>query len=53
MILGIMGGMGPLATCDLFKKIIDLTEATSDKDHIHIVIDNNTQIPDRTDCKFS
>lgn len=48
MILGIMGGMGPLATCDLFKKIIELTEAATDKEHLHIVIDNNTQIPDRT-----
>lgn len=48
MILGIMGGMGPLATCDLFKKIIELTEADIDKEHLHIIIDNNTQIPDRT-----
>ncbi len=27
MILGILGGMGPEATYDLFKKIINLTEA--------------------------
>ena len=48
MILGIMGGMGPLATSELFKKIIELTDAQEEKDHLHIVIDNNTQIPDRT-----
>lgn len=49
MILGIIGGMGPLATCDLFKTIIELTDAATDKDHLHIIIDNNTLIPDRTE----
>jgi aspartate racemase len=46
--LGILGGMGPLATADLFRKIVTMTEAECDQDHIHIIIDNNTQIPDRT-----
>ena len=46
--IGIIGGMGPLATSDLFKKIIDLTDAKSDQEHIHIYIDCNTNIPDRT-----
>lgn len=49
MILGIIGGMGPLATCDFFKKIIELTDAATDKEHLHIIIDNNTLIPDRTE----
>ena len=47
-ILGIIGGMGPLATADLFRKIVEHTEAACDQDHIHILIDNNTNIPDRT-----
>lgn len=46
--IGIIGGMGSLATCDLFKKIIDMTDAKSDQEHIHICIDCNTKIPDRT-----
>lgn len=46
--IGIIGGMGPLATADLFKKIIDLTDAHSDGEHLRILIDNNTAIPDRT-----
>lgn len=46
--LGIIGGMGPLATADLFRKIVEHTEAACDQDHIHILIDNNTNIPDRT-----
>lgn len=40
--------MGPLATVDLFNKIVLNTSAKSDSDHIHILIDNNPQIPDRT-----
>ena len=46
--LGIIGGMGPLATADLFRKIVEHTEAACDQEHIHILIDNNTNIPDRT-----
>ncbi|MBP2628998.1 MAG: aspartate racemase [Firmicutes bacterium] len=46
--IGIIGGMGSLATCDLFKKIINMTDAKSDQEHIHICIDCNTNIPDRT-----
>lgn len=48
-IVGIIGGMGPLATVDLFNKIVTLTDAEKDNEHIHILIDNNTEIPDRTD----
>ena len=47
-IIGILGGMGPLATADLFYKIVTLTEANGDNDHIHIIVDNYTTIPDRT-----
>jgi aspartate racemase len=46
--IGILGGMGPLATVDIFKKIVMMTEAYCDNDHIPIIIDNNTLIPDRT-----
>ncbi|RFB15290.1 amino acid racemase [Bacillus sp. HNG] len=46
--LGIMGGMGPLATVDLMTKIIGLTPAQNDQDHIHMIVDNYPQIPDRT-----
>lgn len=46
--IGILGGMGPLATADLYKKIILKTKAERDQDHIHVLIDGNTNIPDRT-----
>ncbi|MFR5602049.1 MAG: aspartate/glutamate racemase family protein, partial [Lachnospiraceae bacterium] len=47
-IIGIIGGMGPLATCDLFDKMTRMTAATTDQEHVHIIIDSNTCIPDRT-----
>jgi aspartate racemase len=47
-IIGIVGGMGPLATLHLFKKIIELTPAKKDQDHLRIIIDNNPKMPDRT-----
>ncbi|MGI6357602.1 MAG: aspartate/glutamate racemase family protein [Bacillota bacterium] len=46
--IGVLGGMGPQATCDLFQKIIDATPAKRDQDHVHVIIDNNPQVPDRT-----
>jgi len=47
--IGIIGGMGPLATVKLFEKIVLLTNAETDQEHLHILVDNNTSIPDRTD----
>lgn len=46
--IGIIGGMGPMATADLFKRLIEHTDAATDAEHIHIIIDNYPQIPDRT-----
>lgn len=46
--IGILGGMGPLATANLFKKIVTMTKADGDNDHIRVYIDSNSAIPDRT-----
>lgn len=47
-VLGILGGMGPLPTIKLFDMIVSMTDANNDQEHVHIIIDNNTKIPDRT-----
>lgn len=47
-VLGILGGMGPRPTVKIFEMIVDMTEANSDQENIHIIIDNNTKVPDRT-----
>ena len=47
-VIGILGGMGPEATIDLFQKIVAATPARIDQEHLRIIIDNNPRIPDRT-----
>ena len=37
-----------MATADLYRKIVELTEADCDNGHIRVIIDSNTAIPDRT-----
>ena len=49
-ILGILGGMGPMATADLFTKITAMTKASCDNDHLRVLIDSNAKIPDRTNA---
>ena len=49
-VIGIIGGMGPLATCDLFQKIVLHTDARTDQEHPRVVIDSNTAVPNRTDA---
>jgi aspartate racemase len=46
--IGILGGMGPLATSDLYTKIIQATPASSDQEHIPVVIYADPRVPDRT-----
>ena len=47
-IIGILGGMGPLATAELFRRIVEKTPAKRDQEHPRIIIYNNPKIPDRT-----
>jgi aspartate racemase len=47
-IVGILGGMGPEATADLFMRIIRATPAKRDQDHLRVIIYSNSKVPDRT-----
>lgn len=46
-LLGVLGGMGPLATADFFRKLIDETPAEFDEEHVPVVIYSVPQMPDR------
>lgn len=46
--LGIVGGVGPLATMFIGEMIVRRTKAAKDQDHVNSIIMNNTRIPDRT-----
>lgn len=45
--IGILGGMGPAATLDLFAKLLAASEAKRDQDHLRLIIDCNPAVPDR------
>ena len=47
-VLGVIGGMGPLATQLFYKMVIEQTDAHKDQEHINMVILNHATMPDRT-----
>ena len=47
-VLGVIGGMGPLATQVFYKRLIDRTEAACDQEHIDMIILSHASMPDRT-----
>ena len=47
-VLGILGGLGPMATVYFYEMIISHTKAEKDQDHIDIVINSRATTPDRT-----
>lgn len=49
-LIGVLGGMGPAATVDLFKKFVIFTAAQCDQEHIPLIISSIPDIPDRTDA---
>lgn len=51
--LGVIGGMGPEATSLYYRKIIERTEASSDQEHIDIVILSHASMPDRTQAMLT
>lgn len=46
--IGVLGGMGPMATVNLAQAIVENTLARCDQDHPPVIIDSNTRIADRT-----
>ncbi|MDB5804850.1 MAG: aspartate racemase [Betaproteobacteria bacterium] len=45
--LGVLGGMGPLATADFLAKVAAATPATRDQDHIPLIAWSVPQVPER------
>jgi aspartate racemase len=49
-VIGIIGGMGPLATADLIAKITQNTPVSREQEHLRLLVDSNPAIPDRNDA---
>lgn len=47
--LGVIGGLGPIATAHFLELVINMTNAKTDQEHLDMIIYNTPSIPDRTD----
>ena len=52
-ILGVLGGMGPLASAHFMARLTLLTPAERDQDHIPAVLWSDPRVPDRTRGKLA
>lgn len=46
-IVGVLGGMGPAATIHFMTRVMALTPAGADQDHVRLIVDNNGAVFDR------
>ncbi len=51
-IIGVLGGLGPDATIELYRQIVHRTRARKEQEHLRILIDNNPKVPDRIAAVF-
>jgi aspartate racemase len=47
-VVGVLGGMGPAATTDFLSRLVRVTPALEETDHLRILVDLNPRIPSRT-----
>lgn len=47
-VLGILGGLGPMATAYFYELLTRHTQAARDQDHIDVIINSRATTPDRT-----
>ena len=46
-VVGVLGGMGPAATWDFCRRLLDATPADRDQDHLRVLVDCDPSVPDR------
>ena len=46
--LGVIGGLGPMATAYFLRRIVEMTDAQTDQEHLDAIVFNRPSIPDRT-----
>lgn len=46
--VGVIGGVGPMATVYYMQRVIEMTKAGCDQEHINMLVFNDCNIPDRT-----
>lgn len=51
--IGIIGGMGPAASCLFYKYVTDMTDVSCDQEHLNLMILSDASMPDRTQAILS
>lgn len=46
-VVGVLGGMGPAATWDFCRRVLEATPVERDQDHLRLLVDSNPAVPDR------
>ncbi len=47
-LVGVIGGVGPMATVYFMEMLLNKTQAQKDQDHLDMLVSNHATIPDRT-----
>lgn len=47
-VLGVIGGLGPLATAHFMERVVEMTEASREQENVDMIVYNFPSIPDRT-----
>lgn len=47
-VLGVIGGLGPMATAYFLRLLTEMTDAATDQEHIELLLHSRPAIPDRT-----
>lgn len=48
--VGVIGGMGPQATAEFYRRLVAMTPARGDHEHLHVLIDSDPSIPSRQEA---
>lgn len=48
--VGVIGGLGPEASLHFYARVLALTPASRDQDHLHLIIDSNPKTANRNDA---
>lgn len=51
--IGVLGGMGPMASQLFYKMVTEKTVAACDQDHVNMILISDTSMPDRTGAILS
>lgn len=46
--LGVIGGLGPMASAYFLERLIDMTDAKTDQEHLDVILFDRPGVPDRT-----